>query len=212
MTAATYTLHGIQVFEVPADGPVLQTEREAADILGEAIGRDAKLVVLPSVRLSPDFFQLRTGLAGAIAQKFVNYRIKLAIVGVIPEDALQSTALQAFIKECNRGQNIWFLEQIESLEKKLAPVPRRSSGNVHQEWLPFMRSLSAHEWESTEPCRQKRRSRTQKKRCGHYSLLPSPYSLPFFTSLSQTTRSHRCRLSFPPPEYGLPFAPGTLSR
>ena len=124
MTAASYTLHGIQVFQVPADGPVIQTEREATDMLGEAIGRDAKLVVLPSVRLAPAFFQLRTGLAGAIAQKFVNYRMKLAIVGVIPDEALQSSALQAFIKECNRGQNIWFLDQIEDLEKKLATGPR----------------------------------------------------------------------------------------
>jgi Domain of unknown function (DUF4180) len=124
MASATYTLHGIQVFEVPADGPVIQTEREATDILGEAIGRDAKLVALPSVRLSPAFFQLRTGLAGAIAQKFVNYRMKLAIVGTIPEEALESTALQAFIKEGNRGQNIWFLDHIENLDKKLAPAPR----------------------------------------------------------------------------------------
>jgi hypothetical protein len=97
MAASTYTLHGIQVFEVPADGPVIQIEREAADILGEALGRNAKLVILPAIRLSPAFFQLRSGLAGAIVQKFVTYRVKLAIVGAIPEDALQSTALQAFI-------------------------------------------------------------------------------------------------------------------
>ncbi len=124
MTAAIYTLHGIQVFEVPSDGPVIQTEREAADILGEAMGRDAKLVALPSVRLSPAFFQLRTGLAGAIAQRFVNYRMKLAIIGAIPEEDLQSTALQAFIMECNRGQNIWFFDRMENLKKKLALAPR----------------------------------------------------------------------------------------
>jgi hypothetical protein len=123
MAAATYTLHGVQVFDVPADGPVIQTEREAADILGEALSQDAKLVVLPSVRLSPAFFQLRTGLAGAIVQKFVNYRVKLAIIGTIPDEALQSTAMQAFIKECNRGQDIWFLGHIDDLKTKLVPAP-----------------------------------------------------------------------------------------
>lgn len=122
--AATYTLHGVTVFEVSADGAVIHTEREAADTLGEALSRDARLVVLPSVRLSPAFFQLRTGLAGAIAQKFVNYRMNLAIIGAIPGEALESTALQAFIKECNRGQNIWFLDRMEDLEKKLASDPR----------------------------------------------------------------------------------------
>jgi hypothetical protein len=126
MAASTYTLHGIQVFEVPADGPVIQIEREAADILGEALGRNAKLVILPAIRLSPAFFQLRSGLAGAIVQKFVTYRVKLAIVGAIPEDALQSTALQAFIKESNRGQSIWFLGHIDDLKAKILPDPRSS--------------------------------------------------------------------------------------
>ncbi len=123
MAAASYTLHGIQVLEVPANGSIIQTEREAADILGEALGQDAKLVVLPVDRLSPTFFQLRSGLAGAIVQKFVTYRVRLAIVGAIPQDALQSTALQAFIKESNRGQNIWFLDHIDELKIKLTPDP-----------------------------------------------------------------------------------------
>jgi hypothetical protein len=120
MTAATYTLHGIQVFEVPADGSVIETERQATDILGEARSHDAKLVILPAVRLAPAFFQLRTGLAGAIVQKFVTYQMKLAIVGVIPAEALQSTALQAFMKESNRGHDIWFIDRVEDLRLRLA--------------------------------------------------------------------------------------------
>jgi hypothetical protein len=120
MTAVTCTLQGIPVFEVPADGPLVETERQATDILGEARGHDAKLVILPASRLAPAFFQLRTGLAGAIVQKFVTYQMKLAIVGAIPAEALQSTALHAFIKESNRGQDIWFIDRVEDLEHKLA--------------------------------------------------------------------------------------------
>jgi hypothetical protein len=119
MTAATYTLHGIPVFEVQGNGPVIETERQATDILGEARGRDAKLVIRPASRLAPAFFQLRTGLAGAIVQKFVTYQMKLAIVGVIPAEAIQSTALQAFIKESNRGEDIWFVDRVEDLKLKL---------------------------------------------------------------------------------------------
>jgi Domain of unknown function (DUF4180) len=120
MTAVTCTLQGIPVFEVPADGPLVETERQATDILGEARGHHAKLVILPASRLAPAFFQLRTGLAGAIVQKFVTYQMKLAIVGAIPAEALQSTALHAFIKESNRGQDIWFIDRVEDLEHKLA--------------------------------------------------------------------------------------------
>lgn len=70
--------------------------------------------------MEPAFFQLRTGLAGAIVQKFVTYQMKLAIVGAIPAEAIQSTALQAFIKESNRGQDIWFIDRVKDLELKLA--------------------------------------------------------------------------------------------
>ena len=41
----------------------------------------AQSVVLQKEQLAPAFFELRTGLAGAILQKFSNYRMKLAICG-----------------------------------------------------------------------------------------------------------------------------------
>ncbi|MEJ0086573.1 MAG: DUF4180 domain-containing protein [Pseudomonadota bacterium] len=37
-------------------------------------------LVLDEKQLSPDFFDLRTGFAGEVLQKFVNYRARLAIV------------------------------------------------------------------------------------------------------------------------------------
>jgi hypothetical protein len=120
MASATYTLHGIPVFEVPTDGSVIETERQATDVLGDARSHDAKLVILPASRLPLAFFQLRSGLAGAIVQKFVTYQMKLAIVGAIPAEALQSTALQAFIKESNRGQDVWFIDRVEDLQLQLA--------------------------------------------------------------------------------------------
>jgi hypothetical protein len=87
------------------------------------MAQQAELVLLPVDRLSPSFFQLRTGLAGAIAQKFVTYGMRLAIIGAISPEALESPALQAFINESNRGDRIWFLEHIGDLGKRLqAPI------------------------------------------------------------------------------------------
>ena len=37
-------------------------------------------LVLDERDLAPDFFDLKTGLAGQVLQKFVNYRTKLAII------------------------------------------------------------------------------------------------------------------------------------
>jgi len=37
-------------------------------------------LVLDEKELSPDFFDLKTGLAGQVLQKFVNYRSRLAVI------------------------------------------------------------------------------------------------------------------------------------
>lgn len=42
-------------------------------------------LLLSESNLSPEFFNLRSGMAGEMMQKFVNYRIPLAIVVVAPE-------------------------------------------------------------------------------------------------------------------------------
>ena len=54
----------------------------AAGDISEALGAsiDAGGLVLDESQLGPDFFDLRTGLAGAVFQKFTNYRARLAIV------------------------------------------------------------------------------------------------------------------------------------
>ena len=119
MNANSYDLHGVRIFECAPEGPALHSEQDATTVLGEAMAQGAELVLLPVDRLSTSFFQLRTGLAGTIIQKFVNYRMRLAIVGAISPEALQSTALRAYILESNRGESVWFLGGMDDLIKRL---------------------------------------------------------------------------------------------
>jgi hypothetical protein len=120
MSATSYDLHGVRVFECPAEGPPLRDDRDAIAIIGEAMSQKARLVVISARRLTPDFFQLRTGVAGAILQKFVNYRLRLAIIGDFSALAANSSSLHAFIQESNRGEAIWFLANAGELGKRLA--------------------------------------------------------------------------------------------
>jgi len=53
-----------------------------------------------------DFFQLSTGLAGEILQKFSNYQMKIAIIGDFSQ--YSSKPLKDFIYESNRGRNVFF--------------------------------------------------------------------------------------------------------
>jgi len=50
-------------------------------------------------------------------QKFVNYHIKLAIVGDFKN--ITSEPLKAFVYESNRGNEIFFLEDVETAIARL---------------------------------------------------------------------------------------------
>jgi len=61
---------------LPVDGPPIASEQDALDIIGEAMGQGAELVVIPVMRLSPEFFRLASSVAGAMLQKFTNYQLR----------------------------------------------------------------------------------------------------------------------------------------
>jgi hypothetical protein len=127
MFSKSYDLHGLRVVECAVEGPVLRNDQDAIVVIGEALAQAARLIVIPTVRLHPDFFQLRTQLAGEMLQKFVNYRLRLAIIGDLSALTSRSAALRAFINESNRGDAIWFLANIGEMEKRLAPQESNQS-------------------------------------------------------------------------------------
>ncbi|MFJ2580425.1 DUF4180 domain-containing protein [Kitasatospora aureofaciens] len=104
---------------LPADGAPIRTEQDAMDVIGDAFGHGASWVVVPTARLHPDFFVLRTRVAGGIVQKFVNYRTGLVVLGDIADHVAASDALRDFVRESNRGTQLWFLADEAELEARL---------------------------------------------------------------------------------------------
>ncbi|SCL21101.1 protein of unknown function [Micromonospora rhizosphaerae] len=115
----TETRHGIPVYACPAEGAPLRDGADALEVVGAALGAGAELVVLPVERLTGDFFRLRSGVAGEIAQKFVNYRLRLAVVGDIAGHLADSAPLRDFVRESNRGRQLWFLASPAELDERL---------------------------------------------------------------------------------------------
>src|SRR5262252_4158767 len=99
---------GVRVLACDPEGPVIDSPQRAADLIGEAAFSGASVIAVPVSRLGPTFFQLRTGLAGEIAQKAVNYRLKLAVIGDISEHLATSNPLRDWVREANSGREIWF--------------------------------------------------------------------------------------------------------
>ncbi|MFI9155349.1 DUF4180 domain-containing protein [Streptomyces sp. NPDC053367] len=64
-------------------------------------------------------FRLRTGVAGAMVQKFVTYRVRLAVVGDVSRQAAESGALRDFLRETNEGGHLWFVPGYDELGEKL---------------------------------------------------------------------------------------------
>jgi len=107
------------------DGKKLRDERDAVDLIGEAIGHGAGLVLIPVERLEDDFFRLRTRVAGEIVQKFVTYGLRLAIAGDISPYLKESAALRAFVYEANHGDHVWFVAGLAELEERLSRDAQR---------------------------------------------------------------------------------------
>ncbi|MFJ8538900.1 DUF4180 domain-containing protein [Streptomyces sp. NPDC093591] len=121
-TNTLVTLHDVRVLRCAPDGPPLDGESAALDLIGDAYGQDATLVAVPVERVADAFFRLKSGVAGAVMQKFVNYRVRLAVVGDVSRHIAESTALRDFVHETNNGGHIWFLPTYDALDARLRPA------------------------------------------------------------------------------------------
>ena len=110
------------VLHLPSHGSPIASGQDALDLIGEAWGVGAECVCVPAGRFDPSFFDLSTGRAGEFVQKFVNYGVRLVVLGDISSYVAASNALRDFVRESNRGAHLWFLASSEELAERLAPV------------------------------------------------------------------------------------------
>jgi hypothetical protein len=115
-----YELNGTRILELSVNDAEIRAASDSAALISLAVEHQAAMVVLPASELDGAFFQLKTGVAGDLIQKFVNYRLQLVIIGNLAPSTEQSAALRAFISESNRGRTLWFLPTLGDLRARLA--------------------------------------------------------------------------------------------
>lgn len=115
--ALTKTISALRSWEAP-----ISSGSGAVELIASArYETGCQALILPKEALSEDFFRLPTGLAGEVLQKFVNYQMKLAVVGDCSGYA--SKNLGDFIRESNRGKTVFFVTtEAEALEKLSAAL------------------------------------------------------------------------------------------
>lgn len=106
---------------VNAQSPLITDVATALDFLmSTEYAHGTRKIALNKEAISEDFFELRTGLAGEIMQKLVNYRFCLAVYGDF--SGYTSKALQDFIYESNQGQVAFFVPDLDTALIKLAEI------------------------------------------------------------------------------------------
>ncbi|WP_276357663.1 DUF4180 domain-containing protein [Cohnella caldifontis] len=115
--------NGVEIALIESDERLVTDTQSALDLMATIryeTGCDR--FILPKTALSEEFFDLKTGLAGEILQKFINYYVKLAIVGDFSVHT--SKSLKDFIYECNKGKDIFFLPDEKQAIERLSTITR----------------------------------------------------------------------------------------
>ncbi|MCH1643185.1 DUF4180 domain-containing protein [Paenibacillus timonensis] len=81
--------------------PPIATGKDAIRLIEACIEHNAGLLAVHAEALSEDFFKLRTGVAGEILQKFVNFSLRAAIVAA--DGSLIKGRMKELLAEFNRG-------------------------------------------------------------------------------------------------------------
>ncbi|MGI5907588.1 MAG: DUF4180 domain-containing protein [Christensenellales bacterium] len=97
-----------KVAVVHAEGVLLNEVGDALDMMAAVRhGHDCDKMVVNRANIAEAFFDLRTGIAGEILQKYTNYRMKPAVVGDF--SGYGSKALRDLIYESNNRNQVFFL-------------------------------------------------------------------------------------------------------
>lgn len=119
MQITSVTHENVPIAVVQSDSAVITDAQSALDlVMTVQYETGSNRVVLNKDAVCRDFFILSTGLAGEILQKFINYHVKLAIVG--DYSGYTSKPLRDFIYESNQGRDVFFVATQEEALEKLA--------------------------------------------------------------------------------------------
>ena len=107
MKIKVHTINNIQIAEVISEVRIIDKIEDGLDVMGNLYYQGFDRIVIYEKDITPDFFDLKTGIAGEILQKFSTYRIRLLIVGDFTK--YKSKSLNDFIAESNKMRHINFV-------------------------------------------------------------------------------------------------------
>jgi hypothetical protein len=117
MKIEIHPVKGTKIAEIIADDVIIKETQDALDIMANSNYQDAWKIIIYEKNIISTFFDLKSGLAGEILQKFSTYRVQLAIVGDFSKYSGKS--LKDFIFESNKHGHVNFVSSFEEAKEKL---------------------------------------------------------------------------------------------
>jgi hypothetical protein len=118
MKIETHEVNGIRMAEVISDHVLITNPEDGLQLVVDLYYQDFDRMILHEKTITPDFFDLKTGLAGEILQKFSNYRVRLAIIGDF--SAYTSKNIKDFLYESNQRRQINFVHTLDEAIERLS--------------------------------------------------------------------------------------------
>lgn len=117
MELIIHELQTTKVAEIRFEDIIINETQDAIDLIGECDYIGARSIILHENHFPAEFFDLKTGFAGEILQKFSTYDFRMAVIGDFSK--FKSKSLQDFIRESNRGNRIFFVDNHQTAMFKL---------------------------------------------------------------------------------------------
>lgn len=118
MQTIPHTINNTKIAEIISDKIIITSAGDGLDLLGNIYYQGFDKIIIHQSNLSPDFFDLKNGMAGEILQKFSNYRVRLAIVGNFSMYTAKS--INDFIFESNKTGHINFVNSVQEALTRLS--------------------------------------------------------------------------------------------
>lgn len=111
--------NSVDVAVVSSDEVLIRDTQSALDFIATVqYETGCNNIALNKEAILDDFFVLSSCIAGEILQKFINYRVRLAIYGDFSK--YTSNSLKDFMYESNKGNSIYFQSTVSLAINKLS--------------------------------------------------------------------------------------------
>ncbi len=120
MKIEAHHINDTKIAEVISDDTIISKPEDGLDLLGNLYYQGFDKIIIQEKNITSAFFDLKSGIAGEILQKFSNYRVRLVIIGDFSK--FNNRSLKDFIYESNKGRHVnfvsFFTEAIKILSSK----------------------------------------------------------------------------------------------